>query len=81
MHMEDTMAKTAGDFVRIKEIFSQIDELDIHERHGGRRPKMVWYHGLVNLPIVILPTYRLDSRQLTDYIFTNLPIHSIITVR
>ena len=36
MHLEDTMAKTAGDFVRIKDIFSQIDELDIHERHGGK---------------------------------------------
>ena len=55
------MAKTAEDFARIKEIFSQIDEMDIHERHGGK------FH---------FPIYMTESLEKTDIEALELSVRS-----
>lgn len=55
------MAKTTEDFSHIKEIFSTIDELDLHERHGGK---------------FRFPIYMTDSLEKTDIEALELSVRS-----
>lgn len=55
------MAKTTEDFSRIKEIFSAIDELDVHEKHGGK------FH---------FPIYMTESLENTDIDALELSVRS-----
>ena len=55
------MARTAENFARIKEIFSQIDEMDIHEKHGGK---------------FRFPIYMTESLEKTDIEALELSVRS-----
>ena len=55
------MAKTTEDFACIKEIFSELDKLDIHERHGGK---------------FRFPIYMTESLEKTDIEVLELSVRS-----